>query len=70
MENSKKFVVNFDESIIFEVNLTDDFYSEKYNSFEEAKSELISYWDNVLHDAKKNLHDAKKMKKSSVEKLP
>ena len=56
------FVINFDEAIIFKTNKDLQFYDKHYNTFDEAKNELISYWDNLVSDAKRNLSAVKKMK--------
>mgnify|MGYP003593257744 CR=1 FL=1 len=61
------FVINFDESIIFKTNKDLHFYDKHYQTFEEAKNDLISYWDNLVSDAKRNLYASKKMKIEDVE---
>jgi hypothetical protein len=66
----KVFVVNFDESVIFKTRMDNPFYDEKYETFEEAKEQLVSYWDNVLAGAKNNLKGAKKMKLINVQVMP
>ena len=58
----KVFVINFDEAIIFKANRDIQFYDEQYETFEEAKEQLINYWDNVLADAKNKLSEVKKIK--------
>ena len=60
------FVINFDEAIIFKTNKDLHFYDKHYNTFDEAKEDLISYWDNLVNDAKRNLSAVKKMKISDV----
>jgi ABC-type Fe3+-hydroxamate transport system substrate-binding protein len=66
----KVFVINFDEAIIFKTNRDAQFYDEQYETFEEAKEQLINYWDNVLADAKNKLSEVKKIKLSNVQGLP
>ena len=66
----KVFVINFDEAIIFKTNRDAQFYDEQYETFEEAKEELINYWDNVLADSKNKLSEVKKIKLSNVQGLP
>lgn len=66
----KVFVINFDEAIIFKTNRDTQFYEEQYETFEEAKEQLINYWDNVLADAKNKLSEVKKIKLSNVHDLP
>jgi hypothetical protein len=66
----KVFVINFDEAIIFKTNRDAQFYDEKYETFEEAKEQLINYWDNVLADAKNKLSEVKKIKLNNVQGLP
>ena len=60
------FVINFDEAIIFKTNKDLHFYDKHYMTFDEAKYDLISYWDNLVSDAKRNLSAVKKMKISDV----
>jgi len=62
------FVINFDEAIIFRVNKYSElkFYDKRHTTFDSAKEDLISYWDNVLADAKRNLSAVKKLKASDV----
>lgn len=67
---NKVFVINFDEAIIFKTNRDAQFYDEQYETFEEAKEQLINYWDNVLADAKNKLSEVKKIKLSNVQGLP
>jgi hypothetical protein len=66
----KVFVINFDEAIIFKTNIDCQFYNEQYQTFDEAKEQLISYWDNVLAEAKNNLKQVKKLKITNVQELP
>ena len=58
------FVINFDDAIIFKVDKYFEFkfYDKKYQTFESAKEDLVSYWDNVLADAKRNLSNVKNLK--------
>ena len=65
----KVFVINFDEAIIFKTNRDSQFYDEQYETFEEAKEQLINYWDNYLADAKNKLAEVKKIKLSNVQGL-
>ena len=60
------FVINFDEAIIFKTNRDVQFYDEQYETFEEAKEELVNYWDNVLADAKTKLSEVKKINLTKV----
>lgn len=62
------FVVSFDESIIFKIGKDDyaQFYDEKYETFDSAKSELIAYLETVVSTAKRRLLEAKKMKKEDI----
>jgi len=60
------YVINFDEAIIFKTNKNLHFYDKHYQTFDEAKEDLISYWDNVVSDAKSNLSAIKKMKIADV----
>ena len=60
------FVINFDEAVIFKTNKDLHFYDKYYNTFDEAKVDLISYWDNLVSDAKRNLSAVKKMNIADV----
>ena len=60
------FVINFDEAIIFKTNKDLHFYDKHYMTFDEAKYDLISYWDNLVSDARINLSAVKKMKIADV----
>ena len=66
----KVFVINFDEAIIFKTSRDPQFYDDQYDTFDEAKEQLIYYWDNVLADAKNRLIEVKKIKLSNVQSLP
>jgi hypothetical protein len=60
------FVINFDESIIFNKNEDVDFYDEHYSDFEDAKRELVDYWETALINAKTKLKEAKNIKLYNV----
>ena len=55
------FVINFEDATIFKVEKYFEFkfYDKKYSTFESAKEDLVSYWDNVLADAIRNLSNVK-----------
>lgn len=63
---SSFFVINFDEAIIFKTNNDLHSYDKLYHTFDEAKEDLISYWDILASDAKRNLSNVKKMKMEDV----
>ena len=58
----KVFIINFDEAIIFKTGRNAQFYDEQYEDFEEAKEQLIDYWDKLMNDAKSKLKEVKKNK--------
>ena len=62
------FVINYDDAIIYKVDKYFEFkfYDKKYQTFESAKEDLVSYWDNVLTDAKRNLSKVKKLKEKDA----
>lgn len=62
----KKYVVNFDDAIIFQYNNESKYYSKTYESFESAKNDLISYWEDAIGNAKTTLAKVKKMKEKDV----
>lgn len=63
----KSFVINYDDGIIFEVNEDIDFYDEQYLTFEEAKVNLLNYWENVVSDARNKLKEVKKLKRKDAQ---
>lgn len=60
------FVINFDEAIIFKTNKDFHFHDKHHSTFDEAKEDLISYWDNLVSDAKRTLSAVKKIKIADV----
>jgi len=66
----KVFVINYTDSIIFQKTEDGRHYDEEYETFEEAKVQLIAYWENALTAAKLQLKEAKKIKLSNVEIIP
>lgn len=64
------FVVNYDEAIIFNTNKDLHFYDETYHTFEQAKEQLVSYWDNAVSEAKRKLKEVKMYKLGNVQSIP
>lgn len=64
------FVINYDEAIIFRTNKGVQFYDETYDTFDEAKEQLISYWDNALSEANRRYKEVKKYKLGNVQYIP
>ena len=61
---TKAYAVMYDDVVIFEVD-KDQFRCEEYDAFEtfnEAKDELIRYWDRKLLEARENLGKSKRYK--------
>ncbi|MDD3686444.1 MAG: hypothetical protein PHE56_06725 [Bacteroidales bacterium] len=62
----EKYVINFDEAIIFKTNKNLHLYEKNYTTFKEAKNDLICYWDNLLLKSKQTLNAVEKLKVSDV----
>ena len=60
------YVINFDDAVIFEVKEESRFYDKHYSTFEEAKTDLIDYWDRFLKMAQTKLSESNLMKKVDV----
>lgn len=68
----KCFVINFDEVIIFEKTKegkNESFYNKEYDDFDNAKLDLVAYWENRIQDAKNNLLESKQKTLKQVQKL-
>jgi len=65
----KIFVINFEDGIIFEKEKDGLFYAKEYESFKDAKSVLISHWQNEVQDSLFKLKEAKKLKQKDVKTL-
>ena len=62
------FIVNFDEVLVTKTDNPEEVsLGNGASTFEEAKLELVSYWENTLQNAKINLKKAKKLSKPSSE---
>ena len=59
-----KYSVNFDDLIITPTTEFDYSYrfQEQFDTFQEAKNTLVSYWQSVCDSSKANLVKAKQMK--------
>ena len=59
------YAVDFTDSLIHPINGVNDYEFrnyQKFQTFEEAKKELICYWSNMKADAQTNIANARKLK--------
>ena len=59
------YAISYDDNHIIQINGVNDWSLRNYDkveTYEDAKARLISYWDNVIMDARNNKKAALKMK--------
>lgn len=60
------YVINYDDCVIFKVTEKSKGYDNYYSTFNEAKIDLVDYWDTAAKQSKIILKEAKKLKATDV----